>query len=79
VVLATRFSGENICIDSSEPIRQSAHFRIETQPVHNEFSPHNVALPFICGMLPLIGGQSVTPFLKPAVTSQPIFTPLCGL
>jgi len=34
------------------------------------------ALPFICGMLPLVGGLSVTPFFKPAVTGKPIFTPL---
>jgi hypothetical protein len=25
----------------------------------------HLALPFICGMLPLIGGQGVTPFFQP--------------
>jgi hypothetical protein len=27
-------------------------------------SIRTVAMPFICGMLPLIGGQSVTPFFQ---------------
>jgi hypothetical protein len=31
----------------------------------------HLALPFICGMLPLIGGQSVTPFFQPRRAEQP--------
>jgi hypothetical protein len=33
----------------------------------------HLVLPFICGMLPLIGGQSVTPFFNRDVNSQADF------